>query len=312
MRIAGWRPACVQNLYCSWSWKLVVKKIFSILCFVALSVCLQSGHAADVEVREPKPYQMPRTHVAPIEDAKSDRRYELYIKLPEGYSENTDTNYPVIYTTDAAWHMDMLSGATEYLMPDAILVGISWQKGLDDERAHVSRFRDYTVTPFNNPEHQAQYHGGKADAHLDFIRNDVFSYIESNFRVDPGERTYFGYSLGGQFGAYALLAQPRAFKNYILGSPALGQRSAEYLDELEAKMAPRQDSVNANVFVSIGELEKDRVDQVQDLVSVLRRRSEAGVSLTGLEIIEDSDHGAAFPETAIRSIKWLSQLNDDG
>lgn len=116
--------------------------------------------AVHAEAGERSPYAMPRTHVVSIQDTTSDRPYELYVKLPEGYAEETDKKYPVIYTTDAAWHMDMLSGATEYLMPDAILVGISWQKDLDPDKAFASRFRDYTVTEYSNPETQATHQGG--------------------------------------------------------------------------------------------------------------------------------------------------------
>ncbi|WP_108812119.1 alpha/beta hydrolase-fold protein [Sphingorhabdus sp. Alg231-15] len=251
-----------------------------------------------------KPYEMPRTQVVPILDTKSDRQYELYIKLPEDYGKNPDQKHPVIYTVDAKWHMDMLSGSTEYLMPNVILVGISWQKDLDEEREHVSRFRDYSLVEragSKNPR-------GQASNHLSFIRDDIVKFVETNYRADPDERTFFGYSLGVQLGAYILFAQPDTFKNYIFGSPAFSERSGKYIDELEAKMAPRQPILNANVFVSLGELEESEMGTVEDFVSVLQRRSQSGLKLTGLEIIEDSDHGAAFPATAIRSIKWLSQL----
>ncbi len=260
-----------------------------------------------VEASESKPYEMPRTQVVPIQDTKSDRQYELYIKLPEGYLENTDVKYPVIYTGDAIWHMDMLSGSTEYLMPNVILVGISWQKDVEGEVAHASRFRDYTVSKSKT----AEVPTGEASNHLSFIRDDVIKYVENNYRAAPGERTYFGYSLGGAFGAYVLLAQPDTFKHYIFGSPAFSERSVKYIDELEAKMAPKQKDLNANVFVSIGELEKNRMGVTKDFVSVLQRRSQAGLTLTGLEIIEDSNHHTAFPETVTRGIKWLSQLKSE-
>lgn len=253
-------------------------------------------------------YEMPRTKVAPIKDSKGGGQYELYIKLPEDYSENTEAKYPVIYTTDAVVHMDMLSGSTEFLMPNVILVGISYQKDFGDELAHGSRFRDYTVTAFSDPVYQTRFQAGQASHHLDFIRNDVIPYIESRYRTDPGERSYFGYSLGGAFGAYILLAQPDSFKHYILGSPAFNQSSLQFIDELEEKAAPQQDEMSVNVFVSLGELEESNKEEVDHFMSVLRRRSEAGLTLTGLEIIKDSDHGAAFPETVIRSIRWLSQL----
>lgn len=257
------------------------------------------------------PYEMPRTHVAPIKDRSSNGQYELYIKLPEDYAENTSMSYPVIYTTDAAWHMDMLSGSTEYLMPNVILVGISWQKGLDDERAHVSRFKDYTVVEYENPEIQAQFQGGHASHHLDFIRSEVFEYIDANYRADPDERTYFGFSLGGAFGAYILLAQPDTFNHYILGSPAFGQRSLQYVIDLEAETALEQKHNDVDVFVTIGELEESEMENIERLASALQRRSQSGLALTGIEVIEDSDHSAAFPETAIRGVRWLSKLTDN-
>lgn len=253
---------------------------------------------------EARPYELPRTEVVPIEDSNTGRQYELYIKLPDGYSENTDVKYPVIYTGDAAWHMDMLSGATEYLMSDVILVGISWQKNPETTVAHASRFRDYSLLKSTNPDNPR----GEADGHLSFIRNDVIKFVESGYRADPAERVYFGYSLGVQLGAYILLTEPDTFKHYILGSPAFGAQSLSYIDELEASTAPRQNHLDANVFVSLGELETSAMSTVNELVSVLQRRSQAGLRLTGLEIIENSDHGTAFPETVIRSIKWLAAL----
>ena len=277
-----------------------MKKRVALVCLLLLSFI-------SIQASESKPYQMPRTQVQPIKDSENDRQYELYIKLPEEYSENTDVKYPVIYTTDAILHFEMLSGTTEFMMPDVILVGISYQKDLDMEREFDSRFRDYSVTEYDDPEIQAKYQGGHASTHLDFIRNDVIRYVESNFRADPDERTYFGYSLGGAFGAYILLAEPDTFKHYIFGSP-VNQRSAKFFDEFETKVAPQQQDLNADVFVSIGELEESDMDSVKNFVSVLQRRGPAGLRLTGLELIEDSDHETAFPETVVRSIKWLSQL----
>ena len=52
--------------------------------------------------------ELPRIQVIPIEDTKNDRQYELYIKLPEGYSENKDKKYPVPYSTDVMWHVEIL------------------------------------------------------------------------------------------------------------------------------------------------------------------------------------------------------------
>jgi len=150
-----------------------------------------------VEASQTKLYEMPRTQVLPIKNTETGGQYELYIKLPEDYAENDDIKYPVIYFTDAEWHIDLLSGATEYLMSKAILVGISWQKNmnedlLEDVGAHLSRFRDYSIVKSNKPERQTKYQYGQASSHLKFIRNDVIKTVEKTYRIDPKSRTYFG------------------------------------------------------------------------------------------------------------------------
>lgn len=276
-----------------------------VLTRIAVLICCLLPPVASAQTGEFKPYEMPRTEVVPIQENGTERQYELYIKLPEDYAEKTDENYPVIYTTDAEVHMDMLSGATEFLMPDVILVGISYQKNHKEERANISRFRDYTMLEHPNPEIQARFQPGQASNHASFIRDEVIPYIEEKYRTNPAERSYFGYSLGGAFGAYMLLSQPDTFNNYILGSPALDDQRVKYIDELEAQLAPEQENINANVFVSLGEAEEEAKESVEGLVSVLKRRSGSGVALTGLVIIEDSNHATAFPETVIRGVKWL-------
>ncbi|MCW9016622.1 MAG: alpha/beta hydrolase-fold protein, partial [Kangiellaceae bacterium] len=177
------------------------------------------------EATEQKSYEMPGIQVVPIKDTQSNKQYELLIKLPENYTENKDKNYPVIYFTDAVWHIELLSSATFFLMEDVILVGISWQKDIDEDvmqeyGEHFSRYGDYSFKKTTNPKHP-KIKFGQANNHLAFIRQDVFKYVESNYRTEPGNRTYFGFSAGGIFGTYALMTQPDTFKNYILGSPSI-------------------------------------------------------------------------------------------
>ncbi len=268
-------------------------------CFVALLLLAVAG----VGVAEQKAYEMPRTQVVPIKDSNTGRQYELYIRLPEGYSDTADTPYPVIYATDAVWHMEMLSGSTEYLMQNAIVVGISWQTDLGDDRAHASRSRDYTIVKYAQTDRPT----GEALNHLSFIRDDVIKTIENNFRTDPDERTYFGYSAGGEFGAYILMTQPDSFKHYILGSPAFDQQSFAYLEKLVVDTTLQQQQPGVAVFLSIGELERpESMSFTREFESLLQQSKAAGIASTGLEIIENSDHGSAFPATVVRSIKWLS------
>ncbi|WP_350285791.1 serine hydrolase [uncultured Croceitalea sp.] len=259
--------------------------------------------------------ELPQVRVVPIKDTKTARNYELYIELPEDYAENPSKKYPVLYYTDAKWHLEMLSGATEYMLEDIILVGISWQldinEDLKNERGvHVSRFRDYSISEHSDPEIQKKYQLGQANNHLDFIRNDVIAYIDNTYRTDPNSRTYFGYSLSGEFGAYILLSQPETFNNYIIGSPTV-RGEVDYLKELNTKFGPyeasnKNSSLNANVFIAYGSLEEAVVEPIEAFVKLLNDRRDGGLSVFN-EVI-DGNHSTAFPMTAVRSVAWLSSL----
>ena len=269
-------------------------------------------------------YSMPRTQVIPLQDKETGGRYELYIKLPENYKVNEKTHeaassdsaplkhYPVIYTTDAVWHMDLLSGVTEFLMPDVILVGISWQQNMPEEidyghrRAFASRFKDYSFVEHEKPKVQAKYNFGQGNKHLRFIREDVIGYVEKHYRTSPNNRAYLSYSMGAEFGAYILLHAPHTFNQYILGSPSFDATSFEFLRTLQSPLFTQsQQSNNPQVFVSIGELETERMKLTQQFVDLLRNKGGQGLSTSGLNIIADSDHASAVPDTFSKSIRWL-------
>ncbi|KZN31891.1 hypothetical protein N480_01765 [Pseudoalteromonas luteoviolacea S2607] len=274
--------------------KYIVITVMALLCAFKL-------HAKTLEA-----YSMPRTEVVPITSSVNGGQYELLVKLPQGYNDNPKQHYPVIYYTDAVWQIDLLSAATTFLMEDVILVGISWQKDIDEKMLkasgqHVSRFRDYTVTPSKDAKRQAKYQFGKADEHLAFIRKDVFKLVEAHYRTLPQQRAYFGYSLGGQFGLYALLQQPDTFKNYILGSPSIGG-SVDYLSGLLDKKEP----INANVFISYGDNEARLSKHVDSFLKKLKSLQISHIALTH-EVMK-GDHSQAVPMTAARGVAWLSQL----
>jgi len=170
-------------------------------------VLLFSLSFIEAAASENKPYEMPSTQVMPIQDSESKGQYELYIKLPEEYLKDSEKTYPVIYFTDAIYHIEILPTSIVNIMKDIILVGVSWQKDIKDDvkqkhGAHASRFEDYSFWKKTHPILQF----GQASNHLAFIRNDVFNYVEQNYRANPNERSYFGHSLGGVFGAYILVS----------------------------------------------------------------------------------------------------------
>jgi len=254
-------------------------------------------------------FEIPRTETLAVHDIDTNRNYEIFIKVPKGYDAPLQKNwkYPVIYLTDAMYTFQIVSGATRYpmnsgKMEDAIIVGISWDSGLSPK---ASRIRDYTPTT----DETWKMKTGEADTHLRFIRNVVFSEVESRYRVNPGRRTYVGNSLGGLFGAYILLQRPEMFQNYILGSPSFWFHNKVIFD-LERNYAERNNELDANVFIAVGEHERPEESMGHDLVSdatlfyeTIKSRNYAGLNIE-LRVVEWANHETAFPTTAIQGIYW--------
>jgi predicted alpha/beta superfamily hydrolase len=253
---------------------------------------------------------LPKIQVEPIKDSQSNKQYELYIKLPENYSKHQDKTFPVIYFTDAIWHVELLSGATEFMMEDVILVGVSWQKDIPEDLkqeygAHFSRYGDYSFKKRTNPKHP-KIKFGQANSHLRFIREDVFKYVESNYRTQPNNRTYFGFSAGGLFGTYALMAQPESFKNYILGSPSVRGDVADLFALESSKLKTKELAIN--VFISYGELETKMIPHVEEFIGTLKKKKYHGISSIHHTVIKSSGHSDSFPQVGVQSVKWLSNI----
>ena len=250
-----------------------------------------------------KPLKIPSIQVVPIADSSTGRDFELYIKLPKEYDPKGAKTHPLIYIADALWHIEIISGSIEHLVKDAILVGVSWEKGLP---AQQSRMRDYTPNKYtgSNYEHPT----GMANEHLTFFQNDVFKYVESEYKADPTQRSYYGYSVSGTFGSYILLTQPNTFKNYIIGSPSV-LFGKHFIHEYEPISKKIPESLDANVFVSVGsDEEPEYIEHAISLVRFLKSR-KTDESEVELRVIESADHGKAFPASAMQSLYWLAKIS---
>ncbi|WP_298539999.1 serine hydrolase [uncultured Aquimarina sp.] len=290
-------------------------KLLILTCALSLNTVFAQENITNgnSQIENGSALESPQIRVIPIKDSNNERNYELYIELPEDYSENESKKYPVLYYTDAMWHLEMLSGSTEFMLEDVILVGISWQKDVAEDLkqqygAHASRFTDYSFWKKSNPNHP-KLKFGQAKNHLAFIRNDVIQYVDDNYRTDPDSRTYFGYSLSGAFGAYILLTQPDTFDNYILGSP-LNKGLIPYLSEINTKLGASESNENntlhANVYIAYGTLEKEKDEPIDEFIKLLDSRKNLDLSIQN-KVIE-GDHQTAFPRIAVQSVAWLSSL----
>jgi uncharacterized protein len=131
--------------------------------------------------------------------------------------------------------VDVFSTSPAGLLPEVILVGIGY--GGDEsnslEKFAIGRTRD--LTPTTDSIAEASMRGimeafgfsncairtGGASIFLEFIRDELFPYIHSNYRVDMKNKALYGYSYGGLFGLYTLFHAPETFNKYLIGSPSI-------------------------------------------------------------------------------------------
>lgn len=265
--------------------------------FLALSLCISIAWANAFA----KPLQLEAIKVVPITESARNRPFELYVKLPKSYDPTSEKKYPVIYIADALWHIEIISGAIDYVIEDAILVGVSWEQGVPLQQ---SRMRDYMPNQYSGENYK--HPTGEAKEHLTFLVEDVFKHIETHYKADPQQRSFFGYSVSGTFGSYILLTQPTLFKNYLIGSPV-----TLFDDYFVHEYAPIKEQIpkliNANVFISVGAEETpEALEHAQSLANLLKARTPKGQ--VEFKVFDSTDHSSAFPLTAIGGLYWLKNL----
>jgi predicted alpha/beta superfamily hydrolase len=125
---------------------------------------------------------------------------QIMVYLPDGYDQTT-TKYPVLYLLDGRTHFQHASSTVQFLsrngrIPQMIVVAI----------VNVDRTRDFTPTNMEN-----RPKSGGAKKFIKFIQDELFPYIEGNYRTLP-YRLLEGHSLGGMFSIHVLF-KPNHRKN---------------------------------------------------------------------------------------------------
>ncbi|MEQ8170956.1 MAG: alpha/beta hydrolase-fold protein [Candidatus Eremiobacterota bacterium] len=162
---------------------------------------------------------------------------KIYIYVPEGYGEDPDKNYPVLYMQDGQnifshhgehatkikWNMDKTAGKLikKGFIEEIIIVGIANSEWRDDE-----------YTPTVDAQEGS---GGYADMYLKFLTEEVKGYIDEHFAVRPfrEDTAIGGSSLGGLLSLYAAIAYPEYFGKVAAISPSIWWDNNIILDMAE-------------------------------------------------------------------------------
>ena len=251
------------------------------------------------------PVTLMNTELKVLHSTKNGENYNIYVWLPDSYY-TTDSSYSVLYLTDANQYFGMFTDIAHGLqwgdeMPESVIVGIAYS--LDSERTTddkwskwlALRMRDFT--PSNNIQMDKNMgtnniKSGGASNFLEFIEQELFTFIEKNYRVKSNQGTYIGFSLGGLFGLYTMLEKPQLFQRFIIGSPSIWVENKSLLS-LENKYTQNHSDLPVKLYVSTGSLEEEvnagMVRNMLEFTSKLKSRKYKNLVLR-TDIVENETH----------------------
>ena len=163
------------------------------------------------------------------ETLKSYRHF--WVKLPENYSPESSTKYPVIYMLDGFSLKSSLEAVYDnywgHYLPHMILVGISNRK---------DRTRDLTISKIESRRGGAmQSESGGAEQFTTFIENELMPRIDAKYPT-TNYRTLIGHSYAGLFTINTFLNHTDLFTNYIAIDPSIEWDNQKLLIEAKEKL----------------------------------------------------------------------------
>ena len=264
----------------------------SLVLLTALASAIQAEPENAMPTPSYPPVSIKNSHSIELKSSINDTLYSIYVLLPDGYHEKTDTTYPVLYTVDAQWDFSLLTGmlgglAGAHLIPPMILVGITVPEVGD----YAFRERDYVST-----EGSAEF--------LSFLSQDLVPFIEKTYRADSTDRLLIGTSYGGSFVFYTLFHQPDLFHRYLAGSSSLWAGD-EMAFSYEERFAKNNTSLDAKLFMAVGEYENpNMVGTHNRMVEIFEKRQYKGFELSHMTVAEEL-HNSIKPEAYSRGLRAL-------
>jgi predicted alpha/beta superfamily hydrolase len=248
--------------------------------------------------------------------------------------------FPVVYATDGNFAFDALKGISYSIQafardaPPFILVGIGYPSdspfGGFMLRARDMTFPQYPRLNLVPPriedvpvarEGAKSFYGSADFQH--FIAEELIPFIDERYATSPGDRAYFGHSLGGGFGLHTLFSEPGLFRNYIVSSPGLiyhgdaapGFHYEDYdfvLEEARGFIASGRSLDGIRLYMSVGGEEEFELDMPQwqltssfyRMARLMKAAAIPGLELT-TEVLSGETHMTAWPTAFSRGIRTI-------
>ncbi len=292
-----------------------------------------SGPASGTDAGAPagKLFRIPDVETHLIASRNVEQTYEVRVMQPL-MRTGERTRFPVLYITDGNMSFEVAKGISHSLQGPGqvrryILVGIGYP-GRNPHAGDIFRGRDYTSkrraeipgrTVSSPIEGVAGIAAGKkrwqgADEFLAFVRDELSVLIDTKYPTVPGDRAYFGHSLGGGLGLHALFSQSDLFNRYVCSSPSISYDGDDYgIREAQDFIASGK-RLDAKVYMSVGEEEEldpnpaiskpHFVSSVFRLASLLR-----GAQIPGLDLkvrsYDGETHASVWPIAFTHGVQFI-------
>jgi len=246
----------------------------------------------------PKPFVLGITESVYSSQLGENRLLNIY--LPEGYSPDSATIYPVIYLLDGSANEDFIHivGLVQFLtmievMPKSIVVGI----------ANVDRRRDFTFPTTIAKDKKDFPTTGSSAAFIAFLEKELQPFIQRKYKVSPA-RTLIGQSLGGLLATEILLKHPELFNRYIIISPSLWWDNESLLTVMKSQ-TKQPITESTNVYISVGDEGRQMENDAQILADLLRKTNSSNLTVEYV-YLPDENHLTILHRSVYRAFEWLN------
>jgi len=309
----------MQNLSATRFGKQLV--LFLSLWVAVLPQALSQNQARQTDLNNYPAVTVPLTETRSFYSNILEREMVLYIKIPATYKINTQKIYPCYYGTDANRAFAMIADMANtfevpvIVEPEIFVVGIGYKiKDMGD----WGDWRTRDLTPTNIPASDTYWSGifskfagrqievktGGAAKFLECIEEEIFPFMESNYRVSATGRGLGGYSYGGLFSLYVLFKKPELFSLYYAGSPSI-RYDKGVLYTYEEEYAATHKDLNATLFMTAGGAEDSLIlVHVDKMAAQLESRNYPGLKVE-TQVFPDETHQSCVPAAWMRAFRVL-------
>jgi len=197
--------------------------------------------------------------------------WRVFLYVPSGPAP--EAGWPVLYMTDGnaiiGTAVDAMRAQAFYPSGTNVGWGVIVAIGYPVEGAYDPLRRSWDLGPPPGKTYPPFYEGtpevrtGGAGQFLAFIEDELKPWVASRTRIDPSRQALCGHSFGGLFALYALFTRPLSFRTFIAASPAIYWEDRAIDRFLEAFEAAVPHGLTADMILSAGEYETEKLAPFQ-------------------------------------------------